>query len=61
MQAEVAETAKVGLAGTGGSIATLALADVSTVVSISVGIVTFCYVGAKLYFLIRDNGKDPKE
>ena len=54
------ELNKVALTGLAGSIAAMTLADVATIMSIAVGAVTFCYVGAKLYFLIRSGGKDQK-
>jgi len=57
MHPDVVEIAKVGMAGTSGSIATMALSDISAFVSIAVGVVTFCYVAAKLYFLIKSGGK----
>lgn len=58
MHPDVVEIAKVGMAGTSGSIATMALSEVSAFVSIAVGIVTFCYVAAKLYYLLKNGGKD---
>ena len=61
MQTEVADIAKVGMAGTSGGIATMALSDVSAVVSIAVGAITFCYVAAKLYYLLKHEGKPPRE
>ena len=58
MQAEIAEMTKVTSVGSGGAFATIALADVSTLVSIAVGIVTFCYVSMKLYYLVKSDGKN---
>ena len=57
MQSELFDLAKVGTLGSGGAIATIKLADISVVVSIAVGVVTFCYVSAKLYFLLRNGGE----
>lgn len=57
MQNELADLARVATVGSGGAFATLALADVSVIVSIAVGVVTFCYVSAKLYFLLRNGGE----
>ena len=63
MQAELAEMTKVASVGSGGAFATIALSDVSTLVSIAVGIVTFCYVSAKLFYLVKSGGKNeaPKD
>lgn len=57
MHHELIDIFKVGTIGTGGAAASLKLADVSVLVSIAVGLVTFCYVSAKLYYLIRNGGK----
>lgn len=57
MRHELVELAKVGTIGTGGALAGLSLSQVSVIVSIGVGCITFLYVGAKLYFLIKSGGK----
>lgn len=59
MKSDLAELFKVAAAGTGGTVATIKLADVATLVSIAVGCVTFLYVAAKLYFLFKHNGRKP--
>lgn len=57
MKHELLDLAKVGSIGSGGFIASIKLTDVSLIVSIAVGLVTFCYVCAKLFFLIKSGGK----
>lgn len=57
MKSELVDLAKVGSIGTGGTLASVSLAQVSVIVSIAVGAVTFVYVSAKLYFLIKSGGK----
>lgn len=59
--AEIIDLAKVGTIGTGGALASLQLADVSLIVSIAVGVVTFLYVAAKLFFLIKSGGRGSKD
>lgn len=54
---DVAELFKVSVIGAGGFVATIQLTDVATFVSICVGVATFAYVMAKLYFLIKSGGK----
>jgi hypothetical protein len=55
--AEIFDLIKVGAIGTGGTVATLKLADISLMVSIGVGVVTFLYITSKLILLWRNNGK----
>ncbi len=57
MKSEIFDLAKVGTIGTGGTLASVSLAQVSVLVSIAVGCVTFLYVAAKLYFLVKSGGK----
>ena len=54
---ELFDLAKVGTVGTGGAFATIKLADVSLLVSIGVGVLTFIYIAAKLYYLIKHGGR----
>lgn len=57
MKSELFDLAKVGTIGTGGTLASVSLAQVSVIVSIAVGVVTFLYVSAKLYFLVKHGGR----
>lgn len=57
IKAELLDLAKVGTIGTSGTFATITLAHVSAIVSIAVGVMTFLYVGTKLYYLIKSGGK----
>jgi hypothetical protein len=58
--ADTFELVKVSFIGSGGLLASLTLSQVSTIVSICVGVATFTYVCAKLYFLIKHKGKSPE-
>jgi len=60
MKSEAIELLRVTGVGTAGLLATIKLQDVATFVSILVGLATLTYVCAKTYFLIRNNGNEPK-
>lgn len=60
MKSDFLELAKVTLAGTGGYVATISLADVATLGSIGVAVVTIVYVSAKLYYLIKYSGRNDR-
>lgn len=51
VQTEIIDLAKVGTIGSGGLIATVTLSEVSDMVSIGVGVATFCYIVSKLIVL----------
>lgn len=54
------EIVKVSAIGSGGMFASIGLSQFSTIVSIGVGLATFTYVCAKIYFLIKNKGKSPE-
>ncbi len=54
---EAVEIAKVGGVGVAGTLASMGLSDVATIVSIGVGLATFTYVCSKIYFLFKNHGK----
>lgn len=60
MKDDLFELNKVGLTGLVGTIAAMTLADVATLTSIAVGLATFVYVAAKIFFLVRSGGRDGK-
>ena len=61
MRDDIISGVKVCTVGTIGFVTSLKLADAATLVSIAVGLATLVYIGAKTYFLFKNQGRGGSE